>query len=115
VSANLTKVPNERLLYVNSKGVYYLRKKNEHKDTDISLRTTKRRVAIKLRDTYSVDRLESQLGGKKAPKAKRYQIFAALDLYHSAKHPTMRRNIQKFPGVRHMRCETAASYSPSFL
>jgi hypothetical protein len=108
VSANLTKVPHERLLYINSKGVYYLRKRNEHEDTEVSLKTTKRRVAIQLRDTYSVDRLQSHLGGKQAPKKKRFQIFAALDLYHSAKHPTMRRNIQKFPGVRHLRCETEA-------
>jgi len=108
MSAHLTKVPNERLLYINAKGMYYLRKRNENEDTDICLKTTKLRVAIKLRDTYSVDRLESQLGGKKAPKAKRYQICSALDLYHADEHPTIRRNIQKHPGERHMRCEVDA-------
>jgi hypothetical protein len=108
MSARLTKVPNERLLYINPKGVYYLRKRNEHEDTDVSLKTTKIRVAIQLRDTYSVDRLQSQLGGKQAPKAKRYMISAALDDYHTAKHPTMRRNKMKYPGVKHMRTEEDA-------
>jgi hypothetical protein len=45
------KVPNERLVYIRPHGAYYLRKRNENEDTDVSRKTTKVRVAIELTDT----------------------------------------------------------------
>ena len=50
-SSNLMKVPNERLVYIRPHGAYYLRKRNENEDTDVSRKTTKVRVAIELTDT----------------------------------------------------------------
>jgi hypothetical protein len=112
MSNQLEKVEGEKFLWKRrAKGVttYYLRKRTETEDTEISLKTGSIKQACKLRDAWVNSQTNQELGITAAPKKKkRLRISKALEDYLRAGCPSLRRGKLKYPGRKHLRTEQDA-------
>jgi hypothetical protein len=108
MSVRLQKVPNEKYLYNNpDTGVYFLRKRTDSEDTDVSLKTTKVRKACELRDAWVHSRTNIKLGITPQPKkqAKVEDISTIIERYEKAGYLTKKGRPH---GERQLRCEKDA-------
>jgi hypothetical protein len=110
MAQKLEKVAGEKFLYQHTVSkVYYIRIRTETEDTERSLNTTKRTMAVKLRDQWLNKQTNVKLGieePKKAPK--RLRIDRALADYRRAGFASIRRGKVTNPGERHLRTELDA-------
>jgi hypothetical protein len=110
MAEKLKKVEGERFLYLHAVSkVYYLRKRTETEDTYVSLKTTKKSMAVDLRDRWLLGQASQRLGLEDTkPKLKRLRIDRALGVYEKAGFPSMRRGKLQYPGDKHLRTEEDA-------
>ena len=89
--------------------MYYLRKRTETEDTEVSLKTGSIRTACKFRDQWVNSSTNEKLGITEKPKKmKRLRISKALEAYKRARFPSLRRGKLKYPGRKHLRTEQDA-------
>jgi hypothetical protein len=112
MSNQLRKVDGEKFLWkrtVKDVNTYYLRKRTETEDTEVSLKTGSIKLARKLRDQWVNSSTNEKLGITEKPKKmKRLRISKALENYKRARFPSLRRGKLKYPGRKHLRTEQDA-------
>jgi hypothetical protein len=112
MSNQLEKVEGEKFLWkrkVKGMATYYLRKRTETEDTEVSLKTGSIKQACKLRDAWVNSQTNQELGITEAPKMKkRLRISNALEDYRRDRYPSLRRGKLKYPGRKHLRTEEDA-------
>lgn len=107
MSSRLTKVDGEKYLYQNADGVYFLRKRTEIEDTDVSLNTTKKTKACELRDDWMHAQKNQELGITPPPaKIKRVPTCTdTITLYEKGGYKTKKGRPH---GEKHLRFEQDA-------
>jgi integrase len=103
----LAKVAGEKLLYRNSAGWYFLRKRGDGIDTDVCLDTQKKPEAIKARDAYLAARGAAKAGIAYDPNSSkaRVSLKTVVERYQADGYPDENGN----PGTdgRHLDAEKA--------
>ncbi|HZM06585.1 MAG TPA: hypothetical protein VFC44_26595 [Candidatus Saccharimonadales bacterium] len=110
MAQKLEKVEGEKFLYQHTMSkVYYIRIRTETEDTERSLNTTKKQMAVKLRDKWMAARTTEKFGIEEPkPAPKRLRIDQALDDYKKAGFASIRRGKLTHPGIKHLRTEQDA-------
>ena len=110
MAQKLEKVEGEKFLYIHAvSNVYYIRIRTDTEDTERSLNTTKKTMAVKLRDQWMVKQTNAKFNieePKKAPQ--RLRIDKALADYRKAGFASIRRGKLVHPGKKHLRTEQDA-------
>ena len=106
-AGGLTKVAGEKLLYRNSDGWYFLRKRGEGIDTDVCLGTQKKPEAVKARDAYLAARGAAKAGIAYDPNASkaRVSLKSVVERYQADGYPDENGN-PRMDG-RHLEAEKA--------
>ena len=114
MSNQLKKVEGERFLYFrpgtdkrgNEIRHYYLRKRSDTLDTDVSLETTSVKQAVAARDEWVAQERNRRLGIEEKKKHdKRVRIETCLEIYRKAGCPAARHGRIVYPGDLHKRSE----------
>jgi len=108
MSNRLEKIQGEKLLYINEDGVYFLRKRGNGIDTDVSLDTTRKSKAVEARDAYLASRVASKVGIAFEPndRAREVTVAEAIKRYREDGYPDKKGNPRQTGP--HLRCETDA-------
>jgi integrase len=108
MSNRLQKIQGEKLLYINEDGVYFLRKRGNGIDTDVSLDTTRKSKAVEARDAYLASRVASKVGIAFEPndRSRQVTVAEAIKRYREDGYPDKKGNPRQ--AGPHLRCETDA-------
>ena len=112
-AGGLTKVAGEKLLYHNSDGWYFLRKRGEGIDTDVCLDTQKKPEAIKARDAYLAARGAAKAGIAFDPNSSkaRVSLKSVVERYQADGYPDANGN----PRIDGRHLEAEKTYCATLL